>query len=431
MSNTVEQSLPINGTHKAANLKRYLQFALLLVAAGAIYPLLYLRQNFETTILKAFSLTSGELGMFYSTLGVVYAVTYLPSGWLADRVSPRLLIAFSLAAVGALGLWFSTFPSHGALQVIFIGWGLAAGLTFWASLIKGVKMLAAHDEQGRFFGILDGGRGLVEAVLATCAISLFAWLLQSGAAPALALQRVIYMYSFSCIAIGVLAFLLLDGGNGTQEAHSGEQHGSSLWQDLKILLAIPQIWLMALIIFCGYQLFWATYSFSAYLQDNFGMTAVAAGVITVTKLWMRPVGGVGAGFLGDRFSKETVLAASLLFASCSLLALALFPSSSSLYLLLGLVLLIGVLTYAIRGLYWSILDDCRVPARVTGLAIGIISMIGYLPDIFLPMINAGIAQHFPGVLGTQIYFGYIAACGLLGAAVAFHFKQSVRKLENK
>jgi hypothetical protein len=34
------------------------------------------------------------------------------------------------------------------------------------------------------------------------------------------------------------------------------------------------------------------------------MSAVAAGFITVTKLWMRPIGGIGGGFLGDRFSKE-------------------------------------------------------------------------------------------------------------------------------
>ena len=41
---------------------------------------------------------------------------------------------------------------------IFMAWGIAAGLTFWASMLKGVKMLAQKNEQGKFFGILDGGR---------------------------------------------------------------------------------------------------------------------------------------------------------------------------------------------------------------------------------------------------------------------------------
>jgi hypothetical protein len=60
------------------------------------------------------------------------------------------------------------------------------------------------------------------------------------------------------------------------------------------------------------------------------------------------------------------------------------------YFLLALVLLIGVLTYAIRGLYWSLLDACRVPLSVTGLAIGLISVIG-------------ICRHFPADDQYRVY----------------------------
>ena len=59
--------------------------------------------------------------------------------------------------------------------MIFGGWGLTTGLTFWAAVIKRVTMIAGAHEQGRFFGFLDGGRGLIEAMLATVAITLFAW----------------------------------------------------------------------------------------------------------------------------------------------------------------------------------------------------------------------------------------------------------------
>jgi len=412
-------------------LKRYFQFALLLLAAGAIYPLLYLRQNFETTILKAFSISTGDLSEFYSMLGVIYALSYLPSGWLADKVSPRLLITFSLAAVGGLGLWFSTYPSRFELEIIFVGWGLAAGLTFWASLIKGVKLLASASEQGRFFGILDGGRGLVEAVLATVAVSIFAYMSNRGAVPQDALRPVIYMYSFTCLTIAVLSFIFLDAAKKTKEDSAAAKGKVNLIQDLKLLLAIPQLWLMALIIFCGYQLFWATYSFSAYLQEGYGLTAVAAGFITVTKLWMRPVGGIAAGFLGDKYSNETVLTGSLLLGSLSLFTLVAFPQLKSIYFLLFIVVLIGVMTYAVRGLYWAILDKCHVPLHVTGLAIGIVSLIGYLPDIFLPLINAAIFKHYPGALGFKLYFGYIATWGLLGTAVAFYFKKIVKEKKDQ
>src|SRR5579871_4444699 len=71
---------------------RYFQLAVLTLAAGALYPLLYLRQNFENTLLQAFHINSDQLGELYSILGIVYVVTYIPSGWLADRVSSRWLV---------------------------------------------------------------------------------------------------------------------------------------------------------------------------------------------------------------------------------------------------------------------------------------------------------------------------------------------------
>lgn len=425
MSST-KQQLPALERAGLTARQRYSRFFLLLLAAGAIYPLIYLRQNFETSILAGFGITADQLGGLYSRLGVIYALSYVPSGWLADRFSPRRLIAFSLAAVGVLGLWFSRFPGLDSLQWIFMGWGLAAGLTFWASLIKGVKSAAGPQQQGRFFGLLDGGRGLVEAVLATLALVLFAKLNTSGGSAQASLVPVIYLYSGTCLVIALMVLLMLDDEEpGTAEAEERAPK-LALWPALRLLMGNLVLWLLAIIIFCGYQLFWATYSFSAYLQDAYGMSAVGAGVLTVAKLWMRPIGGIGGGFLGDRFGNAVTLAWSMLLASISLILLVVLPRSAAVPLLLSLVLLIGVLTYAVRGIYWSILEDCQVPASATGLAIGLISMIGYLPDIFLPMISGAISLRVPGVAGTQLYLLYIALCGLLGSWVAFYFKQATK-----
>ncbi|MBY6110459.1 MFS transporter [Halomonas sp. DP1Y21-3] len=120
-----------------SNRKRYFQFSLMLLAAGSIYPLLYLRQNFETPILEVFNITSSELGNFYSMLGVVFFLCYLPSGWLADKFSPRLLVTVSMAGTGLLGLLFATIPSGVMLTMVFLGWGLTSGLTFWSAMLKG------------------------------------------------------------------------------------------------------------------------------------------------------------------------------------------------------------------------------------------------------------------------------------------------------
>ncbi len=242
-------------------------------------------------------------------MGVIFVVTYLPSGWLADRVSPRWLLSFSLAATAILGLWFSTMPSFQALLIIFAGWGIATGLTFWAALIKGVAVLARPNEQGRFFGLLDGGRGLVEAVVATIAVAWFAHSLGSmGQSTSLALQKVIYLYVGFMLILSPIVLFAIDDIKENASHKGVEQSTGRLWPDLRRILSTIELWLAAFCILCGYQLFWATYSFSGYLQQSYGMTAVAVGTITVAKLWTRPIGAIAAGFVGDGFNARPAIA---------------------------------------------------------------------------------------------------------------------------
>jgi hypothetical protein len=94
---------------------------------------------------------------------------------------------------------------------------------------------------------------------------------------------------------------------------------------------------------------------------------------------------------------------------------------------LSVVLLVGILTYAVRGIYWATLDSCGMPARIKGLAIGVISLVGYSPDIYLPLFNAGLIEHYPGKTGYSIYFLGLAAMGLLGAAAAWRLKVIVAR----
>jgi MFS family permease len=410
--------------------ERYIQLMLLVLAAGAIYPILYLRQVYQPTMLEVFHITDSQLGYLYSSLGTIFLLSYLPSGWLADRIAPRLLICFSLIATGVLGLWYSTAPSFHVLMLIFCGWGLSTGLTFWAAVIKRVTMIAGTHEQGRFFGLLDGGRGLIEAMLATIAITLFAWFTQTKGEPVAAgFKLVVYMYAILCIALGVVLALVKDPrGAEDAAANRAAKKRSNVLVDLKTLASIPELWLVAAIVFCGYQVFWATYSFSAYLHEGeIGLTVVMAGTITTLKLWMRPIGGIGGGFLGDRYSKVSVLVIALFLAALSLLGLMTAPRISSHVLLVFLVLFIGILTYAIRGLYWSLLDRCNIPVETMGLAIGLISVLGYSPDVFLPLINGYLTQNFPGVFGYQLYFGYVAGMAVLGGFAGLALRNMLKR----
>ena len=78
---------------------------------------------------------------------------------------------------------------------------------------------------------------------------------------------------------------------------------------------------------------------------------MAVGALTVAKLWMRPVGAVGAGVIGDSLDRGKVLAGLLVLGSILLAALALVPFGSPVALLLAIMLIVGLVTCAVRGVY--------------------------------------------------------------------------------
>lgn len=413
--------------------QRYIKLAVLVIVAGNIYPLIYLRQNFEISIVEAFGITSAQLNSHYTWLGIIYILTYIPSGWLADRVSPRVLMSFSLLFAGLLGVWFSTLPSAESLRLIFIGWGLAAGLTFWSALIKATTLLAKSDEQGRFFGILDGGRGLIEAILATIAVAMFAYFTNGlGQDTADALVKVIWLYTGMMLLLAPIAYFILDSPvqQKTPSSLDARASKSTFLKDLSEVLSKAEVWLCGVCILTGYQLFWATYSFSAYMQTEFGLSAVMVGSITVAKLWMRPIGAASAGFAGDFLNREKVLAMLMILASIALATLAIMPVSIGATLLLAIVLVVGFMTYAIRGIFWATLESCNISNRVKGLAIGVISLVGYSPDVYLPELNNALLAAYPGKTGYAIYYNILAFMGLLGALAAWKLKMIVAKKNN-
>ena len=88
----------------------------------------------------------------------------------------------------------------------------------------------------------------------------------------------------------------------------------------------------------------------------------------------------------------------------------------------------GLLTYAVRGIFWGTLNRADIPEQTKGLAIGVVSFIGYSPDIYLPLINGPILECWPGRMGYSIYFGIIAVSGLIGVAAAFRLQKLVGEL---
>ena len=406
------------------NLRRYFQFFLIVLAAGAIYPVIYLRTNYQVTILEVFGLTSSDLNNFYSFLGLAYVIGYIPSGLISDRFSAKWLISISLAGTAICGFWFATVPDPSQVRIIFFLWGFFSVFTFWSAHMKLVKMLARSSEEGRFFGILDGGRGVVEALMGTLGLAVFAAILGSStemATKTSALVSVINLYSAIVLACAILIAILVDSDEklAKHAEHAGERSEAEKFhfRDIGKLLINGNVYLMGSVIFMGYATFWTVYYLGGFLQTKVGVDAVTVGTITTIVLWMRPVGGFIGGFLADRIGRPQTVAGAVVGAAVLLILLTMLPVTSVKTFYVVIVLL-GIFLYAIRGTYWSLLGQCGINAVLMGTAIGVISFIGYLPDIILPQLNSYLTATFGEVGGYDAYFLVSAGFALVGAIFA-------------
>lgn len=400
-----------------SKLQRYFQFFLVVLAAGAIFPIIYLRTNYQETLLEVFGITLQQLNTIYSVLGIVWVAGYLPSGVISDKFSAKNLLVVSLLGTAAGGFWFARIPGFGGVAVIYGIWGLFSVFTFWSAHMKIVKLLSKPSEEGRFFGILDGGRGVVEALLASLAVFIFSRILgDSGEIvdKRAAIVAVIYLYAVALTVVGILIWIFVkeEGPDTTLRAES-EQFRFS---DVPRILRNSNLYLHGAIVFFGYAVFWTVYYIGGFLQTNLGAAPVTVGTVTVAILWMRPVGGLAGGWFADKAGKTGTIAVCLGGAAVCLAFMALLPASLANGLFFALAIVLGIFLYGIRGTYWSILGDNGFENSRMGTAIGAISLFGYLPDILLPQFNSMLFNRFGDEGGYNVYFlssAAVAAAGIL------------------
>lgn len=278
--------------------------------------------------------------------------------------------------------------------------------------------------------MLDGGRGVIEAVLASIAIFIFSKVL--GASTAIedkqeALVSVIYMYSGVLILVSILImlFVSVDDTNTKKEVKKETSESISNIDAIKQVFSNTFVWFLGGIIFMSYIVTWTIYYFGGFLQTNIGVNVSIVGTVTVIMLWMRPVGGIVGGFLGDKFGKSNILMIALAMASGFLILISLLPTTLPAYFFYALVILSGLSVYTIRGLYWSLLGDCNIADNRLGLSIGLVSFIGYLPDILLPLVMSLMISSFGDAGGYNAYFIFSAVAGGLGIMITMIFKMGV------
>jgi MFS family permease len=187
---------------------------------------------------------------------------------------------------------------------------------------------------------------------------------------------------------------------------------------------MPTVWLQAVIVVCAYVGYKATDDFSLLARDALGFDEVAASGIGTLSFWIRAIVAVGAGFLADRVDSSRVIAwgFAILIAGSALIASgALAPGVA--WMLISTIVATSVGVYALRGVYFALLAEGAVPMMFTGSAIGVVSLVGFTPEVFMGPLMGVLLDNSPGVLGHQHVFASVTIFGLVGLMATLAFRR--------
>lgn len=413
--------------------RRALSIASLIVAGESAFLLPFvLARVFRPTLLDVFGLTNLELGTAYFVYGIVAMAAYFLGGPLADRFRARTLLAIALTSTAAGGLVMMTVPPLSSLVILYAYWGITTIALFWAPLIRATREWGNDDSQGRAFGLLDGGRGLLAAVMGSIAVTLFAALLAADSETASlaqrteALRQIILLFSAMTCGAALLIWLALPNrdslwpGREPQLTLSGIAH----------VFAMPTVWLQAAIILCAYIGFKATDDFSLYANQVIGLNEVDAARAGVVSLWMRPVAALGAGYLADRIGAATMTTTSfVILAAGSIMMASGLIGAGMVWMFLLTIICSSMAIFALRGLYFAIMHEGKVPMAYTGSAVGFVSVIGYTPDVFMGPLMGYLLDQSPGAIGHQHVFWVVSGFALMGLIASYLFSRVARAVD--
>ena len=77
------------------------------------------------------------------------------------------------------------------------------------------------------------------------------------------------------------------------------------------------------------------------------------------------------------------------------------------------------------------MQEGRIPLILTGTPVGLISVVGYTPDIFATPIIGYLLDKYPGLLGHQYVFTILVLFSIFGLLASIKFSSLTNKYSNK
>ena len=398
----------------------------LIIAGEAIFLLPFIVMRvFKPIIRDVFRISDLEIGEAQALYGISALISYFFGGFIADKWEARKLLSISLIITSIGGVIMVSIPSIITFKILYGLWGISTIFLFWAALIKATRQWGDENNQGVSFGLLDGGRGLFAATIALFGASILSYFFpEEAAVVTYADKKITLQYILGAITGVVFLISLFVWFSLSNEEFKVSKENNFSFKQAFDLFKKRKIIFYSLLIMSAYSAYKITGVFGIYAKDVWGFSIENATYFAVFIQFTRPLTVVFVGWIGDKLSPSRLVLPCFIFIAIASILIGSGGFEKKYFILFfSFFVLIAIGTYSLRGLYFALIEEIKAPIQITGTLVGVISVIGFTPDIFMSLFTGYILGKDPAVEEYQYLFTMFSIFPIIGLIAAFLFRK--------
>ena len=386
----------------------------------------HVNRFFRPSLLEEFQYTNYMIGIAFTTYGITALICYFPGGYIADKFNARKLLSLSLILTSIGGILLLFYNNFYFLCFIYGYWGISSILFCWSALIKATKIVG-ENRQGLSFGILEAGRGLVAATLSSIAVIIFTstfiknindnfFLVDSP------LKAVITFYSITTFIAGILIwFYFKDESNNKSSIEL-----SVAFKKIKKFYKL--IFFQSLIVLSAYSAYKGIDYYSQFFYEIMNYSKEKAASTMSNLSYLRPLCALFAGLIADKISATKLSIYLFISLIMAFLYLGFISTIFNLEILIMINIMISMAAvFALRGIYFCYLQETKIPTNIIGFSVGIISLIGFFPDVYIGPLFGYFLDAYSKVEAFNLCYLFLLILSLIGLYSALKLHNSVKK----
>jgi sugar phosphate permease len=363
-------------------------------------------------------LSPGEVGNILDSLKIAYGVGQAINGQFAERISPRILLAFGMFGSAALNILFGL--STGFYFLLFV-WACNGYLQSlgWTPCMRVAANWVPVLRRGKAIGLIGTGYQVTQGLT---------FLISGWAAQSLGWRGALFIPAALLIAAGVFMLVFLKDAPQEGTAIDTEDASSippinpvqgSYWENILITLGNPSLWLLGLALgllnACRYGfLDWGLTHLSETRQTGVGEAAMEYAFLPLGAV----LGVYWSGLATDRYfqGRRAPLICLLSLALAGLVVCyGLVADSAGLAIIIGLLVVIGFCIFGPQVLLVGTAPADLARKGTAAAAAGFVNFLGYMGAAAGDKVTGHALEHYNWQIVIYIWGAWALAAAFAAA----------------